>query len=113
LFIHRLPPDFLIRDNQDCFFESAGDIKQGPSQGEAFGNRTSALKDCERLEKRGGATEFLCRDQLLQVEQQALSQPAKGFDFFGYRFMRALQRRRNRDEEAVQNRQASFSVGGS
>jgi hypothetical protein len=57
-------------------------------------------QDCERLEKKG-ATEFLCRDQLLQMEQQALSQPAKGFDFFGYRFMWALQRRRNRDEEAV------------
>jgi hypothetical protein len=37
--------------------------------------------------EKGGTTEFLCRDQLLQVEQQALSQPAKGFDFFGYRFM--------------------------
>jgi hypothetical protein len=35
--------------------------------------------------RRGGTTEFLCRDQLLQVEQQALSQPAKGFDFCGYR----------------------------
>jgi hypothetical protein len=65
------------------------------------------------LYKRGGSTEFLGGDQLLQVEQQALSQSAKGFDFFGYRFMWALQRRRNRDEKAVQNQQAAFSVGRS
>jgi hypothetical protein len=72
--------------------------------------RLETGQDCERLEKKG-ATEVLCRDRLLQMEQQALSQLAKGFDFCGYRFMWALQRRRNRDEEAVQNRQASFSVG--
>jgi hypothetical protein len=45
------------------------------------------------------------------VEQQALSQPAKGFDFFGYRFMWALQRRRNRDEEAGSESASFFFVG--
>jgi len=63
---------------------------------------------CRKAE---AAQNFLGADQLLQVEQQALSQPAKGSDFFEYRFVWALQRRRNRDEKAVQNRQASFSVG--
>jgi hypothetical protein len=42
------------------------------------------------------------------VEQQALSQPAKGFDLSDIDLCGALQWRKNRDEEAVQNRQASF-----
>jgi hypothetical protein len=46
------------------------------------------------------------------MKQQALSQLANGFDLADIDLCGALQQhRRNREEETVHNRQASFSVG--
>jgi hypothetical protein len=47
------------------------------------------------------------------VEQQALSQPAKGFDFSGIDLCERCNVGGKEMKKAVQNRQASFSVGRS